>query len=403
MSRVRTLFLIAALAALTTVFAACGSSDGGGSDESPQDVLQGASFEGIENADLDVSLTVKATGDEGGDVDVSLSGPFQSRGKEELPELELTAEATGNSSGEDIDFDGGVVLLPNKAFVTYEGTTYEVDSTTFGFVQSAIEQAQNEAGGADETTACQEAATETLKPGDFLENAANEGGADVGGTETTKVSGDLDVAGAVDTLTEVLENPACSSQLEAAGPLPLNELDDASTEIEQALKTAHADVYVGEDKIIRRITAEFEIAPEGSDEKVEIELDVTLNGVNEGQEITAPEDAEPLEGLFDKLGVDPLELLQATQNGGLGALLEGSSPENAIPDLGGSGSESGGSGKSEGSGSGGGSGGSGESGIQLPKGVPDPGEIAAKQKKYLDCLKSASTPVDLQNCAKLIQ
>jgi hypothetical protein len=400
LSRVRTLSLIAALAAMTMVFASCGSSDGGSSDESPQDVLKGASFEGIENADLDVSLTVSASGDEGGDVDVSLTGPFQSRGKKELPELDLTAEATGNSSGEDIDFEGGVVLLPNKAFIEYEGTTYEVDSTTFGFAQSAIEQAQNEAGGAEETTACQEAATEVLKPGDFVDGLANDGSADVGGTETTKVSGDLDVSGAIDALSELVENPACSSQLEAAGPLPLNELDDAKAEIEKALKTAHADVYVGEDKIIRRITAEFEIAPEGSDEKVDVELDVTLNGVNEGQEISAPEDAEPLEGLFQKLGVNPLELLQATQGGnGLGGLLEGITGES-VPDLGGSGS--GGSGKGEGPGAGNG-GGSGDTGIQLPKGVPDPGQIAAKQKKYLNCIKAASTPVDLQNCAKLIQ
>jgi len=398
LSRVRTLLLIAALAALTTVFTACGSSDSESSDESPQDVLKGASFEGVENADLDLSLSIKAGGEQGGDVDVSLSGPFQSRGKKQLPELDLTAEATGTAEGEDIDFEAGVVLVPNKAFVDYEGTTYEVDSTTFSFVESAIEQAQNEAGGEKETTACQEAAT-SLKPSEFVDDLTNEGSADVGGTETTKVSGKLDVSGALDAVTALVENPACSSQLEAAGPLPLNELDEARTEIEGALKTAQADVYVGEDEIIRRVTADFTVEPEGSGEKVDIELDMTLNGVNEGQEITAPEDAEPLEGLFEKLGVNPLELLQAVQGGGgLGGLLEGATGE-AVPDLGGGG---GSAGKGEGSGSGGGASGGG-TGIQLPEGVPDASELDDKQKEYLDCVKKASTPVDLQNCLKLIR
>ena len=398
MSRVRTLLLIAVTALLATALAACGSSDSGSSDESPQDVLEGATFKGVENADLDLSLSVDVSGDEASNVDVSLSGPFQSKGKEELPELEMTAEATGTANGKDIDFDGGLVLVPHKAFIDYEGTTYEVDSTTFGFVESAIEQAQQESGGAEETTACQEAAT-SLKPSEFVDDLTNEGGADVGGAETTKVSGDLDVPGAIDAISSLVENPACSSQLEAAGPLPLNELDKAKTEIEQALKTAHADVYVGEDKIIRRVTAEMEIQPEGSGEKVEIEFDLSLNGVNEGQDITVPEDAEPLEGLFQKLGVNPLELLQAAQGGeGLGGLIEGATGES-IPDLGGG---SGGKGNS-GGGNGGSSGNGGSGELQLPEGVPDPSEIGKVQQEYLDCIQDASTPVDLQNCAKLLQ
>lgn len=402
MSRVRILLLAATCAALTVVFAACGSSDSStNSDASPEDVLKGASFEGIENADLDLSVAIDVSGDEGGDVDVSLSGPFQSKGAKQLPELDMTAEATGSANGEDIDFEGGLVLVPDKAFVDYEGTTYEVDATTFGFVEQAIEQAEEEAGGEEEKTACQEAAT-ALKPEEFIDGLSNEGGADVGGTETTKVSGDLDVPGAIDVLTKLLENPACSSQLEAAGPLPLNELDDAKAEIEEALKTAHADVYVGDDKIIRRVTAEFTIEPQGSGEKVEVELDVTLNGVNEGQEISVPEDAEPLEGLFKKLGVNPLELLQATQGGGLGSLLEGATGE-AAPDFGGGGGGGGASGGNGSNEAGGGSSGGSGSEIELPENVPDASDLAGQQKKYLNCVQEASTPVDLQNCVKLLR
>jgi hypothetical protein len=384
---------------MTTVLAACGSSDDGASDKSPEAVLEGASFKGIEDADIDLSLSVDVSGDEGGNVDVSLTGPFQGAGKEKLPELDLTAEASGTAKGEDIDFDGGVVLLPNKAFLSYEGTDYEVDPTTFSFAESAIKEAQNEAGGAEETTACQEAAS-SLKPSDFVDKLNNEGSADVGGTETTKVSGELNVSGAVDAITKLAETPACSSQLEAAGGLPLDELDAAQAEIEKALKSAHADVYVGEDQIIRRVTAEIAVEPEGSDEKVEIEMDLSLNGVNEGQEITAPESAEPLEGLFEKLGINPLELLQAAQSGqGLGGLIEGATGEK-VPDLGGLGT--GGSGNKGGSSSGG-SGGGEKPGIQLPEGVPSPGDVSGVQKEYLDCIQGAETPVDLQNCVKKLQ
>ena len=384
MSRLRILILFTALAALATVFAACGSDDdgGGGSDESPEAVLKDATFEGIESGDLDLSMNIEVSGDEGGSIDVNVSGPFQSKGKEELPELAMTAEASGTVNDQDVDFDGGLVLVPNKAFVSYEGEDYEVDSTTFSFVQSAIEEAQQKSGaegGTQGASKCQEEAAGKFDAEDFVENLTNEGSADVGGAETTKVSGDLNVAGALDALTELTELPACSDQLEAAGPLPLGELEEAQGEIEKALKSANADVYVGEDKIIRRFTAEFDVQPEGTDEAVTMAIDLAINGVNEEQEISTPDDAKPLNDLFEKLGVNPIELLQGAQSGeGLGGLLEG---------LGGAGAMGGGS---SGDGSSGGS-------SEVPEGLD------GAQSEYLECVQGASTPVDLQNCAKKLQ
>ena len=83
MTRLRNFLLFAALAGLVTVFAACGG--GGGSDENPQTVLEDATFEGIESADLDLSLGVDVSGDEGGHVDVSLSGPFRAAARTSSP------------------------------------------------------------------------------------------------------------------------------------------------------------------------------------------------------------------------------------------------------------------------------------------------------------------------------
>lgn len=374
MSRLRTLLLFAALAGLSTVFAACGS-DSGSSDESPEAVLKGSTFEGIESADVDLSVNVDVSGDEGGSVDASVSGPFQSKGGNQLPELDLTAKASGSVGGKDINFDGGIVLVPNKAYVSYEGEDYEVDPTTFSFVQSAIEEAQQKSGaesGTEGATKCQEEAAGKFSAEDFVDHLTNEGSADVGGTETTKVSGDLDVGSALEAITELTEIPACSSQLQAAGPLPLGELENAQGEIEKALKSAHADVYVGEDKIIRRLTAEFDIHPEGSGEEVKIEVDLSLSGVNEEQEITTPEGAKPLTDLFQKLGINPIELLQGAQGGaGLGALLEqlGGSTGTELPGIGG------------------GTGGTG----------------GGSRSEYIECVQGASTPVDLQNCAKKLQ
>jgi hypothetical protein len=376
LSRFRTFVLLAAFAALATAFAACGSSDS--SSEDPQNVIDNATLEGVTSGNLDLSLGVKSEGDEGGDVSVSLSGPFQAGSKGNLPELDLAVKANGSVNGQDVDFDGGLTLLSDRAFVAYKGTEYEVDPTTFGFVKSAFEQAQqqgsSESSSAD-VTACQEAAT-GLKVGDFVDNLTNDGSADVDGTSTTKVSGDLNATGAIDAIVKLTENPACSAQLEAAGPLPLAELEKAKGEVSSALKKAHVEVYVGDDSIIRKVAAELTIEPKGSStEKVEIEFELSLGSVNEDQSIAAPSNAQPLEKLFLKLGVNPIELLEATNGGGagLGGLLEGVT------------------------------GGSSSSGESSSGEEESSSGSAAGQQAYLNCLKGATTPADLQKCASLIQ
>jgi len=333
LSRLRTPFVLFVAALISAgLLAACG----GGSDksgESPQAILDEATLEGIDSGKIDLTLGVEASGPEGGTVDLSLSGPFQGEGKGSLPQLDLTAEAKGSIDGEKLDFEGGIVLLPNSAYVNYEGVEYEVDPTTFAFVESTLKEAQREAGaetGSAGAAACQEELGE-LKVADFLEEGANEGSTEVDGTATTKISGDLDVSGAIDTVLEAVESPACRAQLAAAGPLPSEaEIEKAKDEVTGSLKSAHVDVYVGDDDIVRQISAQLKIEPENSGKgpkSVEIDFDLKLSGVNEEQEISPPENAKPLSKLFLKLGVNPIELLGLLQGEGggegLGELLEG--------------------------------------------------------------------------------
>jgi hypothetical protein len=366
LSRIRFFALFAILAALATAFAACGDDDDGGSggSEDPQKVVESASLEGVKSGEMEMSLHVNAEGDEGGEVEVNLSGPFEEGAKGELPQLEISADVSGSAEGEEIAFDGGLTLLTDRAFIDYEGTAYEVDPTTFGFLKSGFEQAQQQ-GGEEDITACQKAA-EGLKFSQFADNLTEEGSADVDGTSTTKVSGDLNVSGAIDALIQLTEDPACSSQLEAAGPLPLSELEEARGELSKAIKKAHVDLYVGDDDIVRKMAMELTIAPEeAAGEKVELEMEITLSGVNEEQSFSSPADAKPLEDLFKELGVNPLELLEAGSGEGLGGLLEGVT--------------------------GGSSGGGSSSG---PSG-------GGSQQAYLDCLEKVQTSADLQKCASL--
>lgn len=367
------LSVFVALVALSAALAACG----GGSSDDPQTVVEEATLKGVESGKLNLAVDVNVQGKKSGQVDVALSGPFQSESEAEYPELDLSFSSKGSLGGKDLNREGGITLLGNKAYVAYEGTEYEVDSTTFNFVKSMLKQQSGGEGKSSEIAACQEAAGE-LELSDFVENLKSSGSAEVGGTNTTKVSGDLDATSAVEAVSTLIEDPKCSEQLSAAGPLPsAAELDKAKSTVQDSLKSAHVDLYVGDDHIVRRIVAQATIEPPKSAKsgakRVELDLDLTLTGVNEEQTISAPANSKPLSDLFLKLGINPIELLGAFQNGGsegLGSLLEG---------LG----EAGG-GTSGGSSSGGGNSGGG-------------------QQSYYECLGEAHTPVDIQNCTGQLQ
>lgn len=369
MNRVRTLSVFVALIALTATFAACG----GGSSNDPQTIVEEATLKGVESGKLDLAVNANVQGRKGGKVEVNLSGPFQSESGAEYPELDLAFSSKGSIGGKDLNREGGLTLLPNQAYVAYEGTEYEVDSTTFAFVKSLLKRQSGE-GKSSEIAACKEAAGE-LELSDFVENLKSDGSADVGGTSTTKVSGDLDTTAAIEAFSTLIEDPACKEQLSAAGPLPsAAELAKAKSTVQNSLKSAHVDLYVGDDHIVRRIVAQATIEPndpKSGAKRVELDIDMKLTGVNEEQTIAAPRSAKPLSDLFLKLGINPIELLDTFQNGasgGIGSLLEN------LEKAGGGSSSGGGE-----SGSGGG------------------------QQSYYECLGEAHTPVDIQNCTGQLQ
>jgi hypothetical protein len=330
-SRFRIFTLFAALLVLATALAACG---GGGSSD-PQTIVDEATLQGIESGNVDLSLGIDVKGSKGGHLDIGVSGPFQSESEAEYPELDMSASAKGSIGGEKVDFEGGLTLLGNKAYVGYAGTEYEVDPTTFNFVRTIIKRRSGGKKKSTELTACQEAAAE-LKLSDFVENLKSEGSTDVGGTSTNKVSGDLNVSGALKATAELSEDPACSEELRAAGSFPSGaRLEKAEAQVRESLKNAHVVLYVGDDHIVRRITAEATVEPPsgsgGGAKSAEIDLDLTLTGVNEEQTISAPGNSQPLSNLFVKLGVNPIELLGLLQGsggglngpGGLSGLLQG--------------------------------------------------------------------------------
>lgn len=326
--RLRTIATLAAALALGAGLAACG-----GDSADPQALVDDATLQGIESGVFDLEVDLKVAGDKGGRVSIAIAGPFQGEDPPELPRLGVTATAKGSLDGEEIDFDGGLTLLGEEAYVRYDGVEYEVDPTTFGFVRSTLLQQSGPGQSPDEVSACQEAVGQ-LEVGEFVDDPSEAGEVDVGGTSTTKLSGNLDAAGAVDALIELTDDPDCRQQLSSIRELPSrSELEEARKTVQDSVKRARVELYVGDDDIVRRLVVRATIEPPpgaGADgaKRVDLDLDMTLTGINEEQQISAPRRSRPIGQLFLKLGVNPIELIGILEggeelgSGGLDGLLE---------------------------------------------------------------------------------
>jgi len=367
LSRFRLLFTFLAIFAVAIVPAACGGDDdGGSSDADPREVLD-KTFSGdnekVESGDLSFILNVEATGDDGGTVDAEVSGPFDTQGDEtKVPKFDLSAKFDVSSADEDVNFDGGLISTGEAGFISYKGSDYEIDQALFDQFKQSVEQN----AGQEQDRQSSQALLDAFgieDPSSLLTNLQNEGTADVEGTETNHISGDLDVDRSIEALKNVLGN---ASALGALGANTQNipepeELD----QVAEAIKEASFDIYSGtDDNILRRIQVNLAIEPPDESGSVDLALDFTLAGVNEAQTIEEPSGAKPFNDFLEEVGVDPGAL------GALGAL--------------------GGSGSLGGSGGGGG-------GSTLPGSTPD----ADAAQQYLDCVSEAQSAADLQACSDL--
>lgn len=303
MIRIRALFVLAALCLSTAALVACG-----GSSKDPQQALESATFEGVESAAFDGSLKIESTGAKGGNVDVDLSGRAQPEG------VEVTAKVDGTGQGKSVDLEGGLTLFADRGFVNYRGTDYEIDPNNYGIAKPLFAPALVEEGGA-EIRECRQAAASELRVGDLLDNLRNEGSADVDGTETTKISGELDVPAAVEAMIDLVEDPACSTQFEALSPFPLYKVRLLADELSGSAKKGTVQVYIGDDDIIRKLSAEFSGDRGVGGEPVTVQLELSLSGVNEAQKLEVPANPKPIFALLAKLGVSPLEFLGWSRGG----------------------------------------------------------------------------------------
>lgn len=306
----RIVVVVAALVALLTAPSGCGGGDAArkpADEEGPRAILSGISLDQVNSGVIDLSLRIKSTGGKGSNLAIEVSGPFRkTEGPIPIADIELTAK--GNLDGEAGDFQGGLTLLPKRGFLTYEGVEYELNPYNYNFAKESFlpSKPRGKDGKLFAFTVCLESAADR-GVAEFVENPVDEGKVEVDGVRATKVSGDLDVAAALDAIDELANELACRAQLASAGRSP-EEVEEATKNLRGGVKDAHFEAYVGDDGVPLKVAASFAAEPKGGGrDEIQVDLEFALSAVDEAPQIKHSAGARSIFAWFEKLGLNSLE------------------------------------------------------------------------------------------------
>jgi hypothetical protein len=226
----------------------------------PEQLIQSAFAADVKSASFNAKLTFTSLGERNV---LQASGAAEDNGPKAMPELDVRVRAVVPSM--DLNERAGFVTTGDRAWFTRGGTAYAVPQSLWSQVVKARESGKQAAGS-----------SESLNLGgmSWLQGAKQVGTEQVDGVQTTHVRADFDSANAVAAVAKAV-----------GGQVPV---PNAAQRLRQSgLKNGKLDVWVGQDKVLRRMTLSMSGRGTGG-RPVDARLSLTLSGVNEPQDVAVP-------------------------------------------------------------------------------------------------------------------
>jgi hypothetical protein len=225
----------------------------------PQELLvAGLTPDALESASFDGALSFKAQGQKN---TVKTSGAFEIGGPKEMPkvDVQVSVDVPG------FDGRGGFVTTGPRAWFTRGDTGYAVPQKAWTRIV---------AGRKSGATPVKDTPKVDVNPSNWLRNVKSEGTEKMDGVEVTHVSAEVNSAKAI---TEVV------TAIDRTGQVPAG----AEAQLAGVVKSGQLDAWVGDDKIMRRVSLDLSGKGTGG-RSVAVSLDFELSGVNKPQNIVPP-------------------------------------------------------------------------------------------------------------------
>ena len=225
----------------------------------PQELLvAGLTPDSLESASFDGALSFSSQGEKN---TIKTSGAFEIGGAKDMPQVDVQV----NVDVPGFDGRAGFVTTGDRAWFTRGDTGYAVPQKAWNKIVAARESG---AGPVADTPKLD------VDPGSWLRNVKSEGTEKMDGVEVTHVSADVNSAKAITDVVKAMDR---------TGQVPAG----AEAHLAGVVKNGHLDAWVGDDKIMRRVSLELSGKGDGG-RAVSMDLDFKLSGVNKPQDIGRP-------------------------------------------------------------------------------------------------------------------
>ncbi|MBV9915003.1 MAG: hypothetical protein JO153_00770 [Solirubrobacterales bacterium] len=363
--QLRALRILCALALVSVGVSACGASGG----DNAASLLKQTFGEphSVNSGQLNLNLAMaSASPSSQGPVSLSFGGPFQTRGKGQLPasNFSINVSALGRSGSL------GIVSTGTSGYVSFAGASYQLPAATFQRLESSFSQITASSGSGGSSGSLSQLGIDPMR---WLVNPGVVGDESVAGAQTTHIRAGVNVSALLADLNTVLQK-ASSIAGTGAGKLPGQISPTTRQKIAGEVKSPSVDVWTGrDDKMLRKLSVSLTLPVSGQvatliggAASARIAMNLQYDNLNQPQTITAPTTTRPISELTTKLQ----SLLAAVQAATTGS----ASGTGASSTSGASGSAQSGS-----------------------------AQTGANSSAYLKCLQAAGQDVGkLQQCAGLV-
>lgn len=290
-----------AAACLLPALLAAGLVSGCGGDDkaSVAKVLDKGFKSPIGSADvkLDIEIELRGIDQLQDPIQIALTGPYESGGAKRIPSVDwdITVGAQNQS------FNAGLISTGDRAFVSFQGTDYEVSRATVAALNKQVASNGKSGGSRD-------LADFGVTARDWIVDAKEDGSEDVAGVATTHVSGKLDVTRVLEDLNKVVSQAAkLGGRTGAQAPPQLTA--DQKKQIEDVVDDPGFDAYVGKhDQKLHRLSADIRFdVPEASRDRVggleggRVSFSIEFADIGTKQRIVVPKSARPIGELTSQL------------------------------------------------------------------------------------------------------
>ncbi len=198
--------------------------------------------------------------------------------------------ASIDSGQSKFDFDGGLTITGDGAYVGFAGNDYQLGDATFQAVKTAYEKSAAQQDSQGDQGSLQQFG---IDPQSWVTDLTNEGTEDLDGTEVVHVSGSADVPKLVADLNDAAQQ---TGQADVLDPAALKGLEDTVTD-------ATIDVYAAsDDDSLRKLDVGLTLAdPRGGSGEVTVTLSIAIADPGAAQSIEAPAGAKPFDDLLNQI------------------------------------------------------------------------------------------------------